>query len=121
MGAIQEAGLAKGVTYWNLELSDASAATSTAVAKAVLDAGLTMDSLSRGQRTLEDVFTELERQAAASGRVHDACSSRTRLRSKPMPGTWTSTTSPAFRYFGGSNLAPAPFGVPVAMMSPGFR
>ena len=33
----------------------------------------------------------------------------------------TSTTSPSRRYFGGSKRAPAPLGVPVAMMSPGFR
>jgi mono/diheme cytochrome c family protein len=52
-------------------------------------------------------------------RSRQTSSSITRFLSVPMPDTSTSITSPGTRYFGGSNRAPAPVGVPVAMMSPG--
>ena len=48
-------------------------------------------------------------------------SSTTRLLSVPISGTEMSTTSPALSQRGGSKRAPAPTGVPVTMMSPGFR
>lgn len=48
-------------------------------------------------------------------------SSATRFLSVPIFGTLISTTSPDRKYFGGSNRAPAPVGVPVAMTSPVFN
>ena len=43
------------------------------------------------------------------------------FRKIPRPVADTSTTSPGFKYFGGSKRAPAPVGVPVTMMSPGCK
>ena len=50
-----------------------------------------------------------------------APSSPTVLRSVGRPSAMTSITSPGVSQTGGSNLAPAPVGVPVTMMSPGAR
>src|SRR5207302_8819001 len=52
------------------------------------------------------------------GRDHR--SSATLLRSTPISGTSTSTTSPRLSQRGGVKRAPAPVGVPVAIMSPGL-
>ena len=49
------------------------------------------------------------------------CSAATTLRSTPIRLDSTSTTSPTFSQRGGSKRAPAPVGVPVTIMSPGFR
>ena len=52
---------------------------------------------------------------------HGYCSSATVLRRMPILADSTSTTSPGLSQRGGVNRAPAPVGVPVAIMSPGFR
>src|SRR5947208_797180 len=46
-------------------------------------------------------------------------SSTTWLRSTPISGTSTSTTSPGLSHFGGLWWPPAPVGVPVQIRSPG--
>ncbi len=47
--------------------------------------------------------------------------STTGLVSVPIPSMVHSTTSPGFKNFGGVKPIPAPAGVPVAMMVPGFN
>lgn len=54
-----------------------------------------------------------------SGSIH--VYSTTGLVSVPIPSMVHSTTSPGFKNFGGVKPIPAPAGVPVAMMVPGFN
>ena len=60
---------------------------------------------------------EISRAGARRKPVH--ASSATVFDSTPMPDTSTSTTSPGTSHLGGSKRAPAPFGVPVRITSPG--
>ena len=55
------------------------------------------------------------------GRKECQLSSAIPFRNVPIPGTAISTTSPGSSQRGGSKRAPAPTGVPVTMMSPGFN
>src|SRR5699024_2202829 len=49
------------------------------------------------------------------------CFYDTVLRKTPIFSISTSTTSPLFRYLGGSNPIPTPSHVPVAIISPAFK
>ena len=81
-----------------------------------------------GVRGAAETVDQDDRRALALGfdRHPDRCTvgharhSTNRFSSVPMPSISTRTTSPLFRYFGGSKPMPTPAGVPVAMMSPGI-
>ena len=59
-------------------------------------------------RGRQEHFETLCRASRGMDGYRVAQSSTTELLSVPMSGTCTSTTSPAFKYFGGSKRAPAP-------------
>ena len=63
---------------------------------------------------------ELDRHAAHVNGSHEDRSTTSFSRT-PIPSISMRTTSPAFRYFGGSKPMPTPAGVPVAITSPGCR
>lgn len=98
------------------QIADVAADRPQVIEHRILDVGVhpvRVAGIRKGTKRSSTVFPRLPGES-----LHP--SSITVLRSVPMPVTSTSTTSPAFSHFGGSNRAPAPMGVPVEITSPGL-